>query len=110
MMATVACSLLLAAMVALSAAAPADKASALLDDEKWIDKPLEVLMLEEAKEKKFEEEEALAKKSALDNDWTEDVDGQMIKKVVMKVLKELKNPTGVKAQDTRNLQETRSKK
>ncbi|CAH1250659.1 ST14 [Branchiostoma lanceolatum] len=105
MMTTAACLLLLAGLLALSAAAPADKVSALLNDEKRVDKPLEVLMLEEAKEKKYEEE-ALAKKNVLGKDWSEN--GLMVKKVVMKVLKELKNPTGVRAQDSRNLQETRT--
>ncbi|XP_078662746.1 suppressor of tumorigenicity 14 protein homolog isoform X1 [Branchiostoma floridae x Branchiostoma belcheri] len=104
-MATAACFLLLAATVALSAAAPADKTSALLDGEKRIDEPLNMLMLEAAKLKK-DEEEALTKKS-LDSqkDWP--VDAPLIKKVVMKVLKELKNPTDVMSQDSRGLQETR---
>ncbi|XP_078660652.1 enteropeptidase-like isoform X2 [Branchiostoma floridae x Branchiostoma belcheri] len=104
-MATAACLLLLAAIVALSAAAAAVEASALLDDEKRIGEPVSMLMLEAVKKKK-DEEEALTKKSVdSQKDWP--VDEPLIKKVVMKVLKELKNPTSVVAQDSRGLQETR---
>ncbi|XP_078664928.1 cell surface hyaluronidase CEMIP2-like isoform X1 [Branchiostoma floridae x Branchiostoma belcheri] len=96
-MTTVARSLLLAAVLALSPAAQASEASVVLDFEKKLDKPVEVVeMLEEEAAKKKKEEDILRENSVLDQDWSEDI----VEKAIMKVLKELKHDSSAR-QETR---------
>ncbi|CAH1248257.1 TMEM2 [Branchiostoma lanceolatum] len=103
MMTTVARSLVMAVLLALSPAAPTDEPSVVLTTEKKLDKPIEVMMLEEeAAKKKKEEEETVAESSVWNQEWSEDI----VENAVMKVLKELE--TSENAQDSRTLQETRA--